>query len=85
MPIPSKLLELLRLRWLSLSVIGLCVGYAITVLTRAPTWSLPLLALVWLGLGALFRWGAPTSPAYRYVPRKWCWWLLPIALWGLYI
>lgn len=85
MPIPSKLLELLRLRWLSLSVIGLCVGYAITVLTRAPTWSLPLLALVWLGLGALFRWGAPTSPAYRYVPRKWCWSLLPIALWGLYI
>ena len=85
MPTPSKLLELTHLRWLSLVVIGLCVGYAITVLTPVSQGWLPLLALAWLGLGIVFRWGAPAPTTTISASRKWPWSLLPIALWGLYL
>ncbi|MCG6656709.1 sulfatase-like hydrolase/transferase [Halomonas campisalis] len=86
MPTPPKHLALPHPRWWSLLVMGLCVGYAITTLTRLSTWWLPLIATAWIGLGALLRWGAPLS----YQPpaqgrRLWPWSLLPIALWGLYV
>ncbi|QOR37068.1 sulfatase-like hydrolase/transferase [Billgrantia diversa] len=85
MSIPSTLLELARPRWLSLLMIGLCLGYAVTVLTRMPQWMLPLPALAWLGLGAHFHWGAPRSAPGTSLSRRWPWALLPIALWGLYL
>ncbi|NIC05459.1 phosphatidylglycerol--membrane-oligosaccharide glycerophosphotransferase, partial [Halomonas sp. DX6] len=85
MSIPSKLLELARPRWLSLLIIGLCLGYAITVLTWVPQWMLPLPALAWMGLGAAFHWGAPRSEPRAALGRRWPWALLPIALWGLYL
>ena len=85
MPLPAKLKRLLHPRWLSLAVIGLCLGYAATVLTRMPLWGLLLPACAWLGLGWVYRWGAPASAAASFVPRLWTWSLLPIALWGLYL
>src|SRR5690554_7666963 len=84
MPLPAKLKKLLHPRWLSLAVIGLCLGYATTVLTRMSLWGL-LPAFAWLRLGWVFRWGAPASAAASFVPRLWTWSLLPIALWGLYL
>ena len=84
MPLPANLKKLLHPRWLSLAVIGLCLGYATTVLTRMPLWGL-LPAFAWLGLGWVFRWGAPASAAASFAPRLWTWSLLPIALWGLYL
>ena len=85
MPLPVKLEKPLNPRWLALAVIGLCLGYATTVLTLMPLWGLLLPALVWLGLGWVFRWGAPASATTRFAPRLWTWSLLPIALWGLYL
>ncbi|MBA2777886.1 sulfatase-like hydrolase/transferase [Billgrantia kenyensis] len=83
MPTPTKLFELVHPRWLSLLVIGLCIGYAVTSLTRLPTWGLPLIAAIWMVPGAWFNWGAPRNQIRA--PRRWPWSLLPIALWGLYI
>ncbi|WP_104203162.1 sulfatase-like hydrolase/transferase [Billgrantia saliphila] len=85
MPFPSSLHVLTRPRWLSLLVIGFCVGYAITVLTRVPKWGLPPLMLVWVGLGLWFRWGSAQKAPCSATIRKWPWALLPIALWGLYL
>lgn len=73
-------------RWWSLLVMGLCLGYAITTLTRLSPWWLPLIAAAWVGLGALLRWGAPLSFQPPAAGRKlWPWSLLPLALWGLYV
>ena len=72
-------------RWSSLLIIGLCLGYAVTSLTRLPIWALPFVAAAWLALGYWLRWGAPRSPKRPAVSRYWSWALIPIALWGLYI
>ncbi|QTP57244.1 sulfatase-like hydrolase/transferase [Billgrantia antri] len=85
MTIPSALLALARPRWLSLLVIGLCLGHATILLTRVPHWGLPFLTLAWMGLGYAFRWGSPGPASRSAPPRKWPWALLPIALWGLYL
>lgn len=85
MSLPAELKKLLHPRWLSLAIIGLCLGYAATVLTRMPLWALLLPAFAWLGFGRVFRWGAPASAAASFTPRLWTWSLLPIALWGLYL
>ena len=72
-------------RWSSLLIVGLCLSYAVTSLTRLPIWGLPFVAAAWLALGYWLRWGAPRSLQRSFVPRIWSWALIPIALWGLYI
>ncbi|AMD00154.1 phosphoglycerol transferase I [Halomonas chromatireducens] len=72
-------------RGCSLLIIGLCLGYSVTSLTRLPIWGLPFVTAAWLALGYWLRWGAPRSPQRPVVPRIWSWALIPIALWGLYI
>ncbi len=70
-------------RWWALAYLGLCIGYATTTAFSLPhLWSLPIVA-AWLGLGWLFRWGAPTHPVVQ--PRAWPWSLLPLALWWIYL
>ena len=85
MTILPKLRELVRPRWLSLTIIGLCLGYALVVLTPMPDWSLPLIAATWVALGHWLNWGAPRRPQLPLSSRRWPWSLLPIALWGLYV
>ncbi|MCE9662157.1 sulfatase-like hydrolase/transferase [Halomonas sp. M5N1S17] len=72
-------------RWCSLLIIGLCLGYSVTSLTRLPIWGLPFVAATWLALSYSLRWGQPRSPQRPVAPRVWSWALIPIALWGLYI
>ncbi|KAA0010657.1 sulfatase-like hydrolase/transferase [Billgrantia pellis] len=85
MSFSSSLHILTRPRWLSLMVIGFCLGYAIIVLTRVPRWGLAPLMLAWIGLGLWFRWGAAHKMPRSAATRRWPWSLLPIALWGLYL
>ncbi|PCF96262.1 sulfatase-like hydrolase/transferase [Vreelandella nigrificans] len=68
--------------WLPLAVTGASIGYAITVLTRLPWWTLFFTAAVWTGIGLTLRWGKPTNARYRPV---WPWSLLPISLLGIYV
>ncbi|SNY97988.1 sulfatase-like hydrolase/transferase [Halomonas sp. hl-4] len=68
--------------WLPITVIGLCLGYAITVLTRLPWWTLFFFAMVWIGIGLKLRWGRPLNARYRKV---WPWSLAPLSLWGIYV
>lgn len=68
--------------WLPIAMIGLSLGYAITVLTRLPWWTLFLFAIVWVGVGIKLRWGRPLNARYRNV---WPWSLAPLSLWGVYI
>ncbi|PMR74685.1 sulfatase-like hydrolase/transferase [Billgrantia endophytica] len=85
MPIPFTRHELKHPRWWSLLIIGSCLGYAVTALTRLPLWGLPVVTAAWLGLAAWLGWGAPRHPASPRSFRVWSWSLVPIALWGLYI
>lgn len=68
--------------WLPITILGLCLGYAITVLTRLPWWMLFFFAAVWIGIGIKFRWGRPLNARYRKV---WPWSLAPLSLWGVYV
>ncbi|MDX1354456.1 MAG: sulfatase-like hydrolase/transferase [Halomonas venusta] len=68
--------------WLPLLVIGICLGYALTVLTRLPWWTLFFTAAVWLGCGIKLRWGAPQNARYR---PMWPWSLAPLSLLGIYV
>ncbi|MFG6668117.1 sulfatase-like hydrolase/transferase [Halomonas sp. HNIBRBA4712] len=68
--------------WLPLLIIGASLGYAVTVVTRLPWWSLFPMAGVWLGLGAWLRWGRPRRARYK---RVWPWSLLPLSLLGIYV
>ncbi|MCS2607730.1 sulfatase-like hydrolase/transferase [Halomonas dongshanensis] len=68
--------------WLPLGVMGLSLGYAFTVLTRFPWWTLFIVALAWMALGAALRWGRPRNARYR---RVWPWSLLPLSLMGVYV
>ncbi|KPQ25802.1 MAG: phosphoglycerol transferase [Halomonas sp. HL-48] len=61
---------------------GLCLGYAITVLSRLPWWTFFFFAAVWVGIGIKLRWGRPLNARYRKV---WPWSLGPLSLWGVYI
>lgn len=67
---------------IALVIIGLCLGYAVTVLTRLPWWTLFIIAAVWIGLGLKLRWGQPANARYRKV---WPWSLLPLSIWGIYV
>lgn len=67
---------------IALVIIGLCLGYAVTVLTRLPWWTLFIVAAVWIGLGLKLRWGQPSNARYRKI---WPWSLLPLSLWGIYV
>ena len=67
---------------IALVIIGLCLGYAVTVLTRLPWWTLFIVAAVWIGLGLKLRWGQPANARYRKI---WPWSLLPLSLWGIYV
>nr|WP_298414125.1 sulfatase-like hydrolase/transferase [uncultured Halomonas sp.] len=70
-------------RWLALSFLGLCLGYAITtVLALTHFLILPVLA-AWLVLAWGFRWGATSH--LRPPVKAWPWCLLPLALWWLAI
>ena len=71
------------IRWWSLLVTGLGLGYAITTLTRLSSWWLLVVAITWLGVGWSLRWGAPRQS--RPPARVWPWSLLPMALWGIYV
>ena len=51
--------------WLPLVVIGASLGYAVTVLTRLPWWTLFITATVWMLVGLKLRWGAPLNARYR--------------------
>lgn len=66
----------------ALTMTGLCLGYAITVLTRLPWWTLFFFAAIWVGIGIKLRWGRPLNARYRKV---WPWSLAPLSLWGVYI
>lgn len=68
--------------WLPLAVIGASLGYAVTVLTRLPWWTLFITATVWMLVGLKLRWGAPLNARYRPV---WPWSLLPLSLFGIYV
>ncbi|MGO2242480.1 MAG: sulfatase-like hydrolase/transferase [Halomonas sp.] len=67
---------------IALFIIGLCLGYAVTVLTRLPWWTLFIVAAMWIGLGLKLRWGQPANARYRKI---WPWSLLPLSLWGIYV
>ncbi|XKH60219.1 sulfatase-like hydrolase/transferase [Halomonas sediminis] len=67
----------------ALSIIGLCLGYTVAVLTRLPLWSLLPIATVWVAAGLKWKWGDPAAQLrYRKV---WPWSLVPLVLWGLYV
>lgn len=66
----------------SLMLLGLCLGYAVTVLTRLPWWTLFLIATVWIGVGVKLRWGNPINARYRKI---WPWSLVPLSIWGIYV
>lgn len=66
----------------SLMLLGLCLGYAVTVLTRLPWWTLFLIATVWIGIGVKLRWGNPINARYRKI---WPWSLVPLSIWGIYV
>ncbi|WP_249976397.1 sulfatase-like hydrolase/transferase [Vreelandella olivaria] len=68
--------------WLPLLIIGFSLGYAVTVLTRLPWWTLFFIAFLWMGIGLKLRWGTPVNARYRAV---WPWSLLPISLFGIYV
>ncbi|MGP9631906.1 sulfatase-like hydrolase/transferase [Halomonas sp. AOP43-A1-21] len=68
--------------WLPLAMIGLSLGYAATVLTRLPWWTLLLIAAIWIGLGLKLAWGKPLNARYR---RIWPWSLVPLSLMGVYV
>ncbi|MDP4557537.1 sulfatase-like hydrolase/transferase [Halomonas meridiana] len=68
--------------WLPLVVMGLSLGYAVTVLTRLPWWTLFLIAAVWIGIGIKLRWGAPLNARYR---PMWPWSLAPLSLFSIYV
>ena len=68
--------------WLPLVIIGLSLGYAVTVLTRLPWWTLFLTAAVWIGVGLKLRWGAPLNARYRVM---WPWSLVPLSLFSIYV
>lgn len=68
--------------WLPLVIIGLSLGYAITVITRLPWWTLFFTAAVWIGIGIKRRWGIPLNARYRAV---WPWSLVPLSLFGIYV
>jgi phosphoglycerol transferase len=61
---------------------GLSLGYAVTVLTRLPWWTLFLIAAAWIGVGLKLRWGAPINARYR---PMWPWSLLPLSLFSVYV
>ncbi|MGE6607940.1 sulfatase-like hydrolase/transferase [Halomonas sp. NPDC076908] len=67
---------------IAIMIIGLCLGYAVTVLTRLPWWTLFFVASVWIGLGLKLRWGQPLNARYRKV---WPWSLVPLSIWGIYV
>ncbi|TVU92547.1 sulfatase-like hydrolase/transferase [Vreelandella titanicae] len=63
-------------------LIGLCLGYTVTVMTRLPWWTLFFVATAWIGVGLKLRWGRPANARYR---KMWPWSLLPLSLWGVYV
>ncbi|TVP50150.1 MAG: phosphatidylglycerol--membrane-oligosaccharide glycerophosphotransferase [Halomonas sp.] len=66
----------------ALMLLGLCLGYAVTVLTRLPWWSLFFIAALWTALGLKLNWGHPVNARYRKVLP---WSLVPLCIWGIYI
>ncbi|MFI0473073.1 sulfatase-like hydrolase/transferase [Halomonas sp. HMF6819] len=68
--------------WLPLLIIGASFGYAVTVVTRLPWWTLFPIAAVWVALGLKLRWGAPKRERYKPV---WPWSLVPLSLLGIYV
>ena len=68
--------------WLPLIIIGVSLGYAVTVVTRLPWWTLFITAGVWIALGHYKRWGKPRNARYRAV---WPWSLVPLILIGIYV
>ncbi len=72
-------------RWWALTVIGLCLGYAVAVLTRLPQWGLLPVAAGWVALGAWLNWGARATDRPAITRRRWPFSILPVALWGLYV
>ncbi|MGS2741988.1 sulfatase-like hydrolase/transferase [Halomonas sp. LS-001] len=68
--------------WMPLAVLGLGLGYAISVLTRLPWWSLLPCAVVFVWLGRRIGTGQVPYQRYRKV-RPWS--LLPLCLWGVYV
>ncbi|GEN28462.1 hypothetical protein HVA01_21080 [Halovibrio variabilis] len=67
---------------IALTIIGLSLGYTITVVTRLPWWTLFLLAAVWVAVGLKLRWGRPINARYR---KMWPWSLVPLSLLGIYV
>lgn len=70
------------IRIIALTTIGLSLGYALTVVTRLPWWTLLFTAAVWIGIGIKLRWGAPLNARYR---PMWPWSLIPLSLFGIYV
>lgn len=79
----SQLTSLKFTPWLPFVVIGACLGYAITTMTRLPWWTLFIITGLWLAISVKLNWGtSPINPPYR---KTLPWSLLPLCLWGLYI
>ncbi|MGQ7246260.1 sulfatase-like hydrolase/transferase [Halomonas sp. V046] len=71
------------LRWTVLLILGLSIGHTVVMVTRLHGWSLPLIALAWLGLAWRLGWGAPPPP--RLYVRVIPWSLIPLVFWGIYV
>lgn len=70
-------------RWWALGFIGLCLGHAvITPLTLPIGWMFAV-ALGWVALAWLFRWGNPRHP--HSPKRVWPWSLVPLIIWWFYV
>lgn len=68
--------------WLSLTILGAGLGYAIAILTRLPWWSFVFITMVFVWFGYRMGTGQTRYQRYRKVTP---WSLLPLCLWGLYI
>ncbi|MBS9403383.1 sulfatase-like hydrolase/transferase [Halomonas sp. TRM85114] len=83
MPLPAIFSCARQPRWWALLIIGSWIAHSVATLSLLPPWTMVPVLAGWLGLGWLFRWGAPRRP--REPTRVWPWSLLPIAIGGLYV
>ncbi|MCI0509929.1 phosphoglycerol transferase [Chromohalobacter marismortui] len=70
-------------RWLSLTYMGLCLGYTFATLAIINHWFMLPVAALWVAIAWRFRWGHPQQRSSTR--RIWPWSLIPLALWWIYL